>query len=618
MGMAGGSPTLRSSREGWRLSATTSTALVSSSAWYVTPGIPKLAVTQNTPIEGTTYHASDIAITSRTEVTYLGGTMYYIDYAAPGSQEFVDSWANLFASWGIDYLKLDGVGDWNVPDIQAWSRALSQTGRPIHLQLANNLNPSYWPIWGRYSNGWRISTDIEAYNGHTLTSWDQVALRFAVLPNWLRAGVSGGWNDLDSLIVGGANSGLTPDERQTMVTLWALAASPLITGDDLRNLDAWGIGLLTNPEVVGVDQSGVVAAPLNTGTQQQVWTALQPDGSYAVGLFNLGDAAATVGVSWSSLGFIGPATVRDLWARADVGSFTHAFSVQLNSHASVMLRVTPAAPVQQWLAPAARLSQWAVLGSSRVSPKGQRAQYVGYGSAITFANINVTNGGTYHLTTNYVNGDAAARTAILTVNGNSSQITFPNVGNWDSDLTNQGVTTTVVLAAGNNTIAFSNPGGWAPDFVGITIQPHSPAGPTYFKLLSVLSAQVIDTLFASTAAGAPIIQWPDHSGPNQQWQMTASADGGYHLINRRSGHALAASGFAAAGRQLGQWPVQRRLESDLARGRRRQWDVRTRQRAERPPDACDIHLARRQSGAAVVDRSSESTVGHRARNVMLP
>src|SRR5262245_32620759 len=201
---------------------------------YVTPGIPALAAIYNTPIEGTSYRAADIAIPSLLQATPVGGTMLYIDYGAPGSQEFIDSWANQFASWGVDYVKLDAVGGWNIPDIRAWSNALARSGRPIHLELFATLNPDLPATGGRYANGWRISPDIEAYNGVTLTSWEHVALRFTVAPRWLGAAGSGGWNDLDSLLVGGARTGLTRDERRTMVTLWALCASPLIVGDDLR------------------------------------------------------------------------------------------------------------------------------------------------------------------------------------------------------------------------------------------------------------------------------------------------------------------------------------------------------------------------------------------------
>lgn len=106
---------------------------------YMTPGISKQAVAKNTAIEGTPYHADDIATTT-SERNYNCGGMVGIDYDKPGAQEFIDSWARQLASWGVDYLKLDGVGSWDVPDVQAWSDALRRTGRPIHLELSNALS----------------------------------------------------------------------------------------------------------------------------------------------------------------------------------------------------------------------------------------------------------------------------------------------------------------------------------------------------------------------------------------------------------------------------------------------------------------------------------------------
>ena len=521
---------------------------------YVTPGIPKLAVTQNTPVQGTALHAADIAITSKTEVTYLGGTMYYIDYTVPAGQAFVNSWANLFASWGVDYVKLDGVDTWNIPDVQAWSTALSQTGRPMLLALANDLDAAYAPVWSWFGNSWRISTDIESYSGTTLTSWEQVAWRFAVQPYWLRSGAAGGWNDLDSLIVGGTNTGLSQDERQTMATLWALSASPLIIGDDLRTLDAFGVSLLTNLEVIGVDQSGVVAAPTNAASQQQVWTALQPDGSYAVGLFNLGAAPANVDVSWSGLGFAGSAGVRDLWARADLGSFTDSFTVQLRPHASMMLRITPALPVRRWLASGATLNWWASLRSSLVSPQGQRTQYVGFGSAATFSNVDVINGGFYNLTVSYSNGDTAPRMATITVNGTSAPMVFPNTGSWDTGAENRSVTTTVYLAPGRNTIAFSNAAGWAPEFAGITIQPQATPSAVHYMLVAVSTGGIVSELLAPTAVGAPAIWWADTGSTSQHWSMVSNGDGTVHLVNRLSGYALEVHGLSTQVALLDQWP----------------------------------------------------------------
>jgi alpha-galactosidase len=120
---------------------------------YITPGIPVAAVNSNTPIEGTGHFAKDIADISRYEVNYnFGNVNYYIDFTKPGAQAFIDSWAKLFASWGVDYIKIDGVGTSDVPDVIAWSKALNKSGRKIHLALSNSLSLSAAPTWKDYAN----------------------------------------------------------------------------------------------------------------------------------------------------------------------------------------------------------------------------------------------------------------------------------------------------------------------------------------------------------------------------------------------------------------------------------------------------------------------------------
>jgi hypothetical protein len=157
---------------------------------YVTPGISKQAVEENTPIEGTSYTADDIAEPSVSENNYNCGGMAGIDYSKPGAQQFIDSWADEFASWGVDYVKLDGVGSFDVPDVQAWSQALEQTGRPIHLELSNSLNINDASVWQEYSNGWRTGGDIECYgcesggSSYPLTDWANVESRFAQVAAW--------------------------------------------------------------------------------------------------------------------------------------------------------------------------------------------------------------------------------------------------------------------------------------------------------------------------------------------------------------------------------------------------------------------------------------------------
>ncbi|MFC8452456.1 ricin-type beta-trefoil lectin domain protein [Kitasatospora sp. NPDC057223] len=316
---------------------------------YVTPGIPVAAYNQNTPIEGTSAHARDIVSdTTRYEPNYNfhEGAMYYIDYAKnpAAAQAFLNSWANLLASYGVDYLKIDGVGGagGNIPDVQHWSQALSQSGRTVHFQLSNSLDVKNGATWKNLSNGWRVDDDVECYCS-TLTNWGKVAVRFNDLPAWVQYAGPGGWADPDSVELGnGSGVGLTDDERKTQLSLWAISSAPLILGTDLTKMDSGDLALLTNDEILGVDRAGRPAHPVVQGAQQQTWWAYDGDGSYTVGLFNLSGSTADVTAAWSDLGLTGGAAVRDLWSHTELGAFTGSFSASLPSHGSRVLRVTPA------------------------------------------------------------------------------------------------------------------------------------------------------------------------------------------------------------------------------------------------------------------------------------
>jgi alpha-galactosidase len=314
---------------------------------YLTPGIPLAAVNQNTPIQGTSYHARNIAFKNRYENNYggFGEVMEYINYSAPGSQAFVNSWADEFASWGVDFLKMDAVTNANILDVRAWSIALRQSGRPIIFDLSNTLDPTSIDLWRQYANAWRIDGDVQCYAtclSTQLVDWTYVSTRFNDAPTWAPLARPGGWNDLDSLnVADGALDGITNDERQTYMTLWAIEAAPLYAGDDLIHMDSYGLSLLTNTEVIALDQQGKAAVPVSQSSGHQVWYVKNNDGSYTVALFNLDDTSATITVNWRSLGFSGTATVRDLWSHTNLGLFSTNFSATLKTHASRLLKVVP-------------------------------------------------------------------------------------------------------------------------------------------------------------------------------------------------------------------------------------------------------------------------------------
>jgi Alpha galactosidase A/Alpha galactosidase C-terminal beta sandwich domain/Carbohydrate binding module (family 35) len=437
---------------------------------YVTPGIPFEAVTLNTPIQGTPYHARDIANTAVTEKNYNCHQMYAIDYSKPGSQEFINSWASEFASWGADYLKLDGVGTSDVPDLRAWSKALVASGRLIHLELSNNLAVSSATTWRQYSNGWRIEGDVECYCNSTggsypLTSWAKVARRFSDDPKWAQYGGTGGWNDLDSLELGNAsNDGLTPDQRQAHMTLWAIAAAPLILGSDLTNLDPSDLALMTNDEVIAVDQAGIPGSPLTAGATQQVWRARQLDGSYYVALFNLDTASSSVSVTWSQLGFSGPATVRDLWSHTNLGSFASGFGATVAPTASRLLKVVPTNGLGG-TAYEAESSANTLAGGARVQTcsacsGGAKVGYIGKGGTLRVNQVTAPAAGTYQLTVFYTDGDNGRSLSVSTNGGAATTYFFASTGSFSTVGVRQ---VPVSLNAGANTVLLANASAYGPD-----------------------------------------------------------------------------------------------------------------------------------------------------------
>ncbi len=315
---------------------------------YVTPGISDQAVADNTPVEGTSDTAAGIADGDR-ENNYNCGGMQGIDYSKPGAQAFINSWADELATWGVDYVKLDGVGSFDIPDVQAWSTALKQTGRPMALELSNSLNIADGTTWSSLANGWRTGGDIECYCGsggssYPLTDWGNVSQRFDAAASWQPYGGPGGWNDYDSVEAGnGSNDGLTVPERQTQLSLWSLASAPLILGSDLTNLDSGDLALLDNSAVIAVDQDGIPGDRIIDSGNEQVFDKRQQNGTWDIGVFNTDTSAShTYSVPLAQLGLTGSANITDLWSGGSLGTSTGTFTTTVSPGGVTLISATPA------------------------------------------------------------------------------------------------------------------------------------------------------------------------------------------------------------------------------------------------------------------------------------
>ena len=318
---------------------------------YVTPGISMQAVKKNTPILGTPYTADEIAEPSTKEKNYNCGGMVGINFEKPGAQQYLDSWAERFARWGVDFVKLDGVTNENVPEIEAWSKAIQKSGRAMVLDVTEgNFTQAIAPTLMKYANQWEFAPDIECYScekhgsSYPLTDWRHVKRRFDLVAEWQRYAHPGGFNDYDSIEVGnGNNDGLTPAEKRTQLSLWALGAAPLILGVDLTHLDVRDLKYLENTAVLAVDQDAIAAKRVLYSRHRQVFAKIVLNGDAVVGLFNTSSTAEIVSISADRVGL--PASkqgylVVNLWTGRKVKQ-GDTLTATVSAHGVVLYRVSP-------------------------------------------------------------------------------------------------------------------------------------------------------------------------------------------------------------------------------------------------------------------------------------
>ncbi len=315
---------------------------------YAAAGLEKEVYEKNAPIEGAPgCFTGDIAVQPLTPTNMWGGN-WKIDYDNPCAQEYINSIADRFASWGVDFVKIDGTTEENVADIAAWSEAIDQSGRTMWLTA------SAWPVphaaagpLRPHANSVRVDTDVECYCD-TLSTWESSAdNRWEDLPAWLGDVEPNYWPDLDTMPISnntgqGIQDGLNDTERQSVMTFWSMASSPLYAGGDPANLDETAVSILTNPEVVAVNQAGRLPVQVEDGTLQQ-WVKEMPDGSLAVAVYNLGSEAADITVDFGDVGAERRQQVRDLAARADLGRAHRSWTAEdVPPHGSRIVQLTPA------------------------------------------------------------------------------------------------------------------------------------------------------------------------------------------------------------------------------------------------------------------------------------
>jgi hypothetical protein len=319
---------------------------------HILRGIPKKAVEGNSPIAGSTYHAGDAADTS--ETCPWNPDNFGADAGKAAAQAYYDSIASLYASWGVDLIKVDCISShpYRGDEIRMLSEAIRKTVRPILLSLSPGAAPlEKIDEMREYAQMWRISDDIWDIWHSDIPYPQGLGDQFENVLKWAGKSQPGHWPDADMLPLGylGPAPGwgkprptrLSHNEQETLMTLWAIFPSPLMVGGDLTAADLWTKSLLTNAEVIAMNQHSTGSRAAIVTDKLVVWVADSTDdkGMY-IAVFNRGSELADVHYSWKEFGLTGRQyALRSLWPHADAGK-ADALTAKLPPHSCLLYRAT--------------------------------------------------------------------------------------------------------------------------------------------------------------------------------------------------------------------------------------------------------------------------------------
>lgn len=318
---------------------------------HIMRGIPRQAVHRNTRIYGTTARARDIA--SQFSLCPWNTDMYGVDTEKRGAEEYYDSLFKLYASWGVDFVKVDDIANTEFSpqnpysaekEIEMMRAAIDRSGRDMVLSLSPGPAPlNKAEHLSENANMWRISGDF-------WDRWDKLLNTFSLCEKWYPYVKDGSFPDCDILPLGklcidgsymgdmGRDSGFTKEEQKTMMTLWAVFRSPLFFGGELRLTDNYTLSLVTNPEVINVNQNSEKPLFVYNKGGIAVWQTKIENGT-AVAVFNLSDEEKHYKLSFLNLGIENVRAVRDLWARKDIPKCENDVTVSLKPHSSEFFEI---------------------------------------------------------------------------------------------------------------------------------------------------------------------------------------------------------------------------------------------------------------------------------------
>jgi hypothetical protein len=467
---------------------------------HIMRGIPRQAVAQNTPILGTSFTANQVDNT--TTAAWLN-LMWGLDMPHPGAQAYLDSVFQLFAAWGVDYVKVDDIGapTYYAAEIQGYNLAIQRSGRPMVLSLSPGpTSTSNGAHVQQHAHMWRIVNDL-------WDNWPALNAEFEILNSWTPYRTAGAWPDPDMIPIGRLAlqgpvgsprySALTANEQRTLMTLWVITRSPLMWGGNLTDNRASELALMNNAAVIAVNQNSLNNRQVTGGTFP-VWAADVPGSTDKyVALFNRSGSTSTVSVSLATLG-ASAVSATDLWSGTAQGTFSGTFSRSIPAHGAGLYRLavqgtaptptptrtpTPPPPGSFFRLTARHSGKAADVFNSSTANGGDVVQWAWNGGTNQQWQF-VDAGGGYFRVINRNSGKC------LDVNG-ASQADGADIIQW-------------TCGSGTNQ-------QWRMQDVG--------GG--YIQLIARHSNKCMDVFNASGADNADIVQWTCNSQTNQHWQRSS-------------------------------------------------------------------------------------------------
>lgn len=312
---------------------------------HVMRGIPRQAVWAKSPVKGTTGITADMIADTNSTCPWMNH-MYGLNMKMMGAQEYLNSILELYASWGVDFIKVDDLSrPYSELEVEGYKKAIENCGRPIVLSLSPGATPLKEAEHAtKYANMWRMADDF-------WDNWKEIIGMINYAKLWVGKGGPGHWPDCDMIQIGKLSkrgpvgeerfSRFTEDEEYTHMTFWSIFRSPLMLGGNLPENRPFELQLFSNSEVIAVNQQGTDPSELYEKDGNMVWYShVQGSKDIYLAMFNLNENTSDISVDFSSLGLKGRIRVRDLWAKQDIGLFKKMYHRQVNKHGAALLKLS--------------------------------------------------------------------------------------------------------------------------------------------------------------------------------------------------------------------------------------------------------------------------------------